>query len=1182
MLKKSINAIKSNQSSSSHPLRCGQEQIPVIDTLSDEFNQHFQPILDFQNSITPEQLDANLKIVLKPANSSSNFSQQSNVPQGSLIQEKDFKNQPNSTKAHAELTVVKEKLSHHLEISPSISIFNELQHIHDHNSFSESDRIEEFRSNDLTKPLKIQNHNKSSHNARESQRLNHTTNHFSHNSFVENLITNKNIISNSQTSWIIDSGATIHMTNQSHVLTNYMIKEGNFVTVSDGSQIPIKGYGNLEFKILGDENLLHKFTLENVAHVPNLTVNLLSVRELTKLNVKISFIEDMCKLIHSSGSITIGSLQNNLYKMKITHKSPKIQSNNETNLCIHQWHKKLSHRNLDHIRQVKDKLHLKIQKCSCIDECVDCIKGKISALPFPKCSEKPKTPRSLVTSDLCGQFKTQSLGGAKYFITLIDAATDYTEVVTLKHKSDTNTAVKNFMEKCKTQFGHYPKTFRSDRGGEFLSADLQTFFKENGIEFQCTVPNTPQQNGISERKNRTLVEAIRTLLVSKNLPHYLWGEALHYANNTFNSIPKENKANSPKEEFFEKKIPFKFIEFGAPLIFHANDQNRSKLDPKGIQGIFTGIDHNSKGFRVFWNGKIIIKRIVKFINSEDSSQELNDSTIIKQAENESKNQVKSVSEDQKESFPVDQLRRSKRLQAQKSNIASESFEPKTYKQAISCPEKDKWILAMEKELLSIENNKTWSLEELPQGRTAVGCRWVFKIKQGVEENSKYKARLVAQGFTQKFGIDYEEVFAPVTRSATFRTLLSVASSRKLFIKQYDVKSAFLNGTLNEEIFMKCPPNLQQENKVLRLHKSLYGLKQAARVWNQTFHKVMLEERFIQSKFDECLYIFKNNSNVCYAIVHVDDMIFASNSISLIESKTSALNKSFELKCLGDVKNYLSIEVAKDKDGVYSISQTSYIEKVASQFGLTETKGSKYPLDPGYHKLEDDKELDSNEKYRKLIGMLLYISTNSRPDISAAVGILSQRVSRPRELDYVEALRIVKYLVSTKHERLLMLNSQDTTPLTAFADSDWAEERETRKSISGIICKIFGASVAWSSRKQNIVSTSTTESEFYALAESVKEVQWLRNILLDLHINVPLPITIHSDNQSTIKMIENSKFSARTKHIDVRLHFVRDCVSNGTIKLKYCPSEDNVADLLTKPLAGVKMKHLRNLAELKLL
>ena len=342
---------------------------------------------------------------------------------------------------------------------------------------------------------------------------------------------------------------------------------------------------------------------------------------------------------------------------------------------------------------------------------------------------------------------------------------------------------------------------------------------------------------------------------------------------------------------------------------------------------------------------------------------------------------------------------------------------------------------------------------------------------------------------------------------------------------------------------------------------------------------MSNEGFIQSKYDECLYIFKDESNICYAIVHVDDMIFSSNSLSIIQSKTRALNHSFELKCLGNVTNYLGIEVARNEKGCFAISQTKYIQKIAAEFGLENSKGSKYPLAPGYHSLEDPTMLESNNDYRKLIGMLLYISTNTRLDISAAVGILAQRVSKPRTLDYEEALRIVKYLVATKDEKLYMFNENDTTQLTAFADSDWAEDRQTRKSISGVICKIFGATVSWSSRKQDIVSTSTTEAEFYALAEAVKEVQWLKNILNDFGVKVEEPIVINLDNQSTIKMVENSKFSSRTKHIDVRLHFVRECVYVGKIKLNYCPSEDNLADLLTKPLSGVKTKYLRNLAAL---
>jgi hypothetical protein len=379
--------------------------------------------------------------------------------------------------------------------------------------------------------------------------------------------------------------------------------------------------------------------------------------------------------------------------------------------------------------------------------------------------------------------------------------------------------------------------------------------------------------------------------------------------------------------------------------------------------------------------------------------------------------------------------------------------------------------------------------------------------------------------------------------------------------------------------MRPPPGYLCNDKVLKLNKSLYGLKQAARVWNQTLNKAMTNEGFIQSKNDECLYKFQNKTNICYAIVHVDDMIFASDSLNLIDTKTKALNQSFELKCLGKVQNYLGIEISRDQKGIFTIHQAKYIDKVAVEFNLQDAKGSKYPLDPGYHSLDDPNNLPSNEEYRKLIGMLLYISTNSRPDISVAVGILAQRVTKPRQLDFTEAKRIVKYLVATKHERLHMLDESSSIPLTAFSDSDWAADRTTRRSISGIICLVFGAPVSWSSRKQDVVSTSTTESEFYAISEAVKELQWLRNILADFNENIKNPIVIRADNQSMIKMIENPKFSSRTKHIDVRLHFVRECVSVGKFKIIFCPSEENIADLLTKPLAGVKMKFLRNLAGL---
>lgn len=987
------------------------------------------------------------------------------------------------------------------------------------------------------------------------------------------------INSTSESFWIVDSGATLHMCKSSDSLTNFVPHSGHNVIISDGSTIPIQGYGTLIIW-LNDRanNSTHKLILNNVAFVPKLSVNLISVRALaTSLDVPLKFTKDSCFIQHPKATILLATISNSSYTLRIKNaKSTQFTKDNSAMACIHEWHRKLGHRNLAHIHKIKNTLKLKVEKCSCTSECIGCLKGKLHALPFPQISDKPMEPRDIVTTDVCGPFRTSSLGGANYFVTFTCANTDYTEVAAIKSKSECKTELMNFVKRCMTQFGRFPKIIRSDRGGEYLDGELQTYLRSNGIVFQCTVPRCPEQNGISERKNRTLLEGIRTTLITKNLPKFLWAEALHHVNNTFNNIPKEPESPSPKEKYTNSISNFPFIEFGSPVFYTTNPLNRSKLAERGEAGIFVGIDSNSKGYRIFTNGKIRVERHVKFIAENKIIEQPNSSSEILHNNNNSSPSIQL----QTETEPINEPRRSERIRLRQAHATSSEFEPKTYKQAISCPEKHKWIMAMESELKSIKDNNTWSSVELPKGRNAIGCRWVFKIKQGEsEESTRYKARLVAQGFTQKFGIDYDEVFAPVTRSSTFRTLLTVASARNLVVQQYDVKSAFLHGTLSEEIYMKHPPGSCETNTVLRLHKSLYGLKQAARVWNQTLHKAMTNEGFKQSRYDECLYVYKDESNICYAIVHVDDMIFASNSLTFIQTKIESLNKSFELKCLGNVKNYLGIEVSRDNKGFFTICQSTYIMKVATEFQLENSKGSKFPLDPGYHKLINTDFLETNNDYRKLIGMLLYISTNTRPDISAAVGILAQRVAKPRQLDLTEALRIVRYLTSTKDIKLHMFDEKETISLTAYTDSDWAEDRLTRKSISGVICKVLGGTVSWSSRKQDIVSTSTTEAEFYALSEAVKEVQWLRNILHDFHVNINDPIVINSDNQSTIKMVENSKFSSRTKHIDVRLHFVRDCVSLGKIKLKYCSSEDNVADLLTKPLAGVKISQLRQLAGL---
>lgn len=273
---------------------------------------------------------------------------------------------------------------------------------------------------------------------------------------------------------------------------------------------------------------------------------------------------------------------------------------------------------------------------------------------------------------------------------------------------------------------------------------------------------------------------------------------------------------------------------------------------------------------------------------------------------------------------------------------------------------------------------------------------------------------------------------------------------------------------------------------------------------------------------------------------------------------------------------------RDERGNFMMSQASYIAKIIEAAGLCDAKPSKYPLDPGYYKIEDDKLLPDNNEYRKLIGMLLYVTTHSRPDISASVAILAQKTSTPTKTDLNEVKRVIRYLSGTRDLKLMLSNDLCDQELMSFSDANWAEDKTTRKSNSGYICKINGGTVSWSCRKQDIIALSSTEAEYVALSETCKETIWLKRLVNFFDANLTFPIKIDTDSQSCMKMISNEKLSYRTKHIDTKFHFSKDLVSRGKIMLEYVATDVNIADLFTKPLASTKISHLRTLAGLVML
>lgn len=513
------------------------------------------------------------------------------------------------------------------------------------------------------------------------------------------------------------------------------------------------------------------------------------------------------------------------------------------------------------------------------------------------------------------------------------------------------------------------------------------------------------------------------------------------------------------------------------------------------------------------------------------------------------------------------------------------FEPKTHKQAMECKDRAYWQEAMNNELNSLNEMNTWSIEDLPEGKIAIGNKWVFKVKYNSEGYvEKYKARLVAKGYTQKYGQDYWEVFAPVGRPETLKMLLNIASQKQYKLSQFDVQTAFLNGDLFEDIYMKPPIGHElPKGKVYKLKKSLYGLKQAARAWNDKFKKALIKGGAKQSLNDPCLFIMKCGTSICYILIHVDDILACTNNPNMIESLEKTLNDNFVSKNLGEVRTYLGISISRDNSGIYSISQENYIDGLVDKFNLISTRKQKIPMISSYHADRqqkcNEKFIENNTEYRSIIGGISYIANSTRPDIAVSSSILSRNLEKPLEFDMKEAKKVVAYLRDTKKLKLKMYDSINSGKydLVGYVDSDYGEAQD-RKSQTGLLVFRNGGLISWKSKRQSTVAQSTAEAEYVSIAECCKELLWIKNLCLDFGIWAE-NIMIKSDSMPAISMSEGCQ-TQRCKQIDIKHHFIRDILEKNIMNIEYVSTEENIADLLTKPLKEVKVRRFAKALGLK--
>ena len=479
---------------------------------------------------------------------------------------------------------------------------------------------------------------------------------------------------------------------------------------------------------------------------------------------------------------------------------------------------------------------------------------------------------------------------------------------------------------------------------------------------------------------------------------------------------------------------------------------------------------------------------------------------------------------------------------------------------------------MNEEINSLLKNETWELVALPEGRKAIENKWVFRVKRdknGIE--IKKKSRLVIKGFRQKYGIDYKETFAPVVQMQSLRLLLalSVINNWKSF--QVDVKTAFLYGTLEEDIYMKQPKGFikeGQEHLVCKLKKSLYGLKQAPRVWHEEIKGTLISIGFKQCTCDNGIFVISDKDRYMVLAMWVDDMPIFYENESDRKWLMEQIRSKYEIE-ESELEYILGIKIEKEK-GRLKINQTAYIEKKVEEYGLADSKETTTPM-IAKQNLEDSEHEKDDSPYRELIGSIMHSMVYTRPDISYAVSILSRSLGTSTKGHFEAAKRVLKYLKTTKN-----LAIEYSRPISNQSELEvYVDSADAAYPHFGYVIKLAGGAISWKSTKSKLSTLSSTESEYIALSSVTQEVMWIRELLAELGFEQQSATKIFEDNQSTIAIANDPVQQGRTKHLGRRLAFVRDAINNEQVYLEYCPAENMVADMLTKVVHEPKLRKFRS-------
>lgn len=1068
--------------------------------------------------------------------------------------------------------------------------------------------------------------------------------------------------------WLLDGGASDHMTPKRELLTDYIPMCGE-VSIGDDSLLKIAGKGKLLLRV-SDECGGFDLHFSEVLHVPELAENLLSQGQLDSKGMKIVTFGGMSEIFDGDQLFLKAYKVGSLYFVTTTD-SPSIsdlKSNYKEHkkkasvVSLETWHRRLGHAHEDCILKITPLADNSTKKMK--EECSTCIVGKMRCSNNPK-ERESKTENVLqrVHSDVMGPISPKSLGGSRYIVTFLDDFSSYVTTFAMKKKSEVFVKFLKFQRRAELIQKKKIIDLQSDNGGEYTSHQFQQHLDKCGIQARFSVPGTPSQNGKAERQNLSLLNVVRCLLNMSGVPLHFWAEALHTATIIRNFCPSSAiNFKIPWEIWNGETITLKKLKrlkiFGCQA--WAAIEPKGKLGDRAEECVMIGYPDGVKGYKLYSlkKQKMIISRDVHFNEkrfpfqerkrltgtpqrrellvldpesdeddnqdiSSESGEETSDEEELEERRDNEESEDEEIQSgygsgpDRQEEEDEDEepevinvqdvvlppedpppIRASTRerkptipctLPCCKIAKVNEIQIPKDYKEAIQSPQANEWVNAMREEYFTLQEMSTWNLVRRDPAMNVVGCRWVYALKKNANgEIVKYKARLVAQGFKQIAGLDFEETYSPVMRRRCLRILIAIAVENQWEIHQVDVISAYLNSPIDLPVFMEQPkhfvvgdPNLL----VCHLQKSLYGLKQSGRNWNNYLHECLLHIGMNQSQNDLCIYYQQG----LIVGVHVDDMLIVGEAARIAQFKACLL-KVMKIKDLGEANLILSVRVRREKNGSVTIDQTNYIEEILKELDQEDCYVHPAPLPIQAQQREpptEENETDQHQ-YRKAMGCLQYLAGGTRPDIAYATSKLSQYCEKPTTKDWENCVHLLGYLKKTKEFKI---NYKKTDKiLEAFVDADWAGDPDSAVSTTGYVVKLAGGAISFKSKKQAmpktghseeetpLIAISTIHSEYFALFEAALEVEWLKELLTELAQErfVPNPVQIWCDNKGAIQLANKEGHSEKTRNIKVKFHYTRELVKKNIVRLEHIKSEANEADLFTKILSGVRCNKLSKL------